>query len=201
VLKGGVGGKDGVVWLYNSGGNLWGWVDGELQLRLLTVINGKTFHQEGGETRTGTTTEGVEDEETLETSTLVSEFSDSVEDKVDNFFTDGVVTTGVVIGGIFFTGDQLFWVEELSVSTGSDFINDSWFQINKDGTWDVFAGAGLGEEGVEGVVAATNGLVRGHLAVRLDSVLEAEEFPAGISDLDTGLSDVDGDNFTHVDGT
>jgi hypothetical protein len=34
------------------------------------------------------------------------------------------VTTGVVIGGIFFTGDQLFWMEELSVGSGSDFIDD-----------------------------------------------------------------------------
>jgi hypothetical protein len=31
-------------------------------------------------------------------------------------------------------------------------------------------------------------------------VLEAEELPAGVTDLDTGLSDVDGNNFTHDDG-
>jgi hypothetical protein len=31
----------------------------------------------------------------------------------------------------------------------------------------------------------------------LDTVLEAEEFPAGVTDLDTSLTDVDGDNFTH----
>jgi len=43
----------------------------------------------------------VEDQETLETGTLVSEFSETVEDEVNNFLTDGVVTTGVVIGGIF----------------------------------------------------------------------------------------------------
>ena len=29
-------------------------------------------------------------------------------------------------------------------------------------------------------------------------MLEAEEFPAGISDFDTALADVDGDHFTHV---
>jgi hypothetical protein len=28
-------------------------------------------------------------------------------------------------------------------------------------------------------------------------VLETEQFPAGISDLDTGLTDVDADGFTH----
>jgi hypothetical protein len=30
-------------------------------------------------------------------------------------------------------------------------------------------------------------------------VLEAEELPAGVTDLDTGLTDVDGNNFTHDD--
>ena len=85
----------------------------------------------------------------LETSTLISEFSNSVKDEIDNFFTNGVVTSGIVVGSIFFTSDQLFWMEELSVSTSTDFINDSWFQINKDGTWDVFASTSFGEKGVE----------------------------------------------------
>jgi len=47
----------------------------------------------------------------LETGTLVSKFSDSVEAEVDDFFTDGIVSSGEVIGGIFFSGDQLFGVE------------------------------------------------------------------------------------------
>jgi hypothetical protein len=64
----------------------------------------------------------------------------------------------------------------------------------------VLAGTRLGEEGVEGVIAAANGLVRGHLAVRLDTVLEAVELPARIADLNTGLTDVDGENFTHSEG-
>ena len=60
----------------------------------------------------------------LETSALIGEFSDSVEDEIDDFFTDGVVTTGVVVGGIFFTGNQLFRVEKLTVGTGSDLKTD-----------------------------------------------------------------------------
>ena len=65
---------------------------------------------------------------------------------------------------------------------------------------DVLAGAGLAEEGVEGVVAAADGLVRGHLAVRLDAVLEAVQLPAGVADLHARLADVDGDNFAHLRG-
>ena len=63
-------GQDGVVWFNNSSGDLWCWVDSELQFGFLTVINGKTFHQEGSETRTGTTTEGVEDQETLKNNVM-----------------------------------------------------------------------------------------------------------------------------------
>jgi len=198
VLQGGVGGKDRVVWLDDSGGDLWGWVDSEFKLGFFAVVNGKSFHQEGGESGSGTTTEGVEDEETLETGTLVGELSDSVEDQVDDFFTDGVVTSGVVVSGILFTGDQLFWVEELSVGSGSDLVDDGWLQINEDSSWDVLTGTSFGEKGVERVVAATDGFVAWHLSIRLDSVLEAVEFPAGVTDLDSGLSDVDRDTLSHV---
>ena len=85
----------------------------------------------------------------LETCTLVSQLSDTVKYKIDNFLSDGVVTTGVVVGSVLFATDQLFRVEQLSVRSGTDFINNSWFQINKDTTWDVFTRAGFGEEGVE----------------------------------------------------
>jgi len=107
------------------------------------------------------------------------------------------VASGEVVGGIFFSGDELLGVEELSVGSSSDFIDDSWFQIKEDGSWDVLSSTGLGEEGVEGIISTSDGLVRGHLSVRLDSVFEAEELPACVTNLDTGLSDVDGNNFSH----
>jgi hypothetical protein len=139
----------------------------------------------------------VEDEETLKTGTLVGKLSDSVENQVNDFFTDGVVTSGVVVSGILFTGNQLFWVEELSVGSGSDLVNDGWLQINENSSWDVLAGTSFREKGVERVVAATNGFVAWHLSIRLDSVLEAVEFPTGVTDLDSGLSDVDRDTLSH----
>ena len=65
----------------------------------------------------------------------------------------------------------------------------------------MFAGAGLAEEGVEGVVAAADGLVGGHLTVGLDAVLQAVQLPAGIADLHTRLAHVDGNDLTlHTDG-
>ena len=97
------------------------------------------------------------------------------------------MTTGVVVGGVFLAGDQLLWVEELTVGAGSDFVDDSWFEVNKDAPWDVLASTSLGEEGVERVVAAANGLVGRHLAVRGNAVLEAVKLPASVTDLGAGL--------------
>jgi len=191
VLEEGVSGQDGVVWLNDSGGDLGGGVDGEAELGLLAVINGKSLEEEGTETGSGTTTDGVEDEETLETSALIGELSDSVEAEVNDLLTDGVVTTGEVVGGVLLTRDELLGVEQLSVGTGTDLIDDGWLEIEEDSAGDVLASTSLGEEGVESVVATTDGLIGWHLTVRLDTVLEAEELPAGVTDLDTGLADVD----------
>jgi hypothetical protein len=59
----------------------------------------------------------------------------------------------VVVSGILLAGDQLFRVEKLTVSSGSDFIDDGWLKIDEYGTGHVLAGSGLGEEGREGVIA------------------------------------------------
>ena len=102
--------------------DLRGGVDGELQLGLLAVVHGETLHEQGGEAGAGAATEGVEDEEALETGTLVREFPDAVKDQVDDLLTDGVVTTGVVVGGILLASDQLLGVEQLAIGAGTDLI-------------------------------------------------------------------------------
>ena len=140
-------------------------------------------------------TEGVENKESLKSSAVVGQLANTVKHKVDNFLSNGVVTTGVIIGGIFLSSYKLFWVEEGSVCSSSYFINDSWFQINEDGTWDVFASSSFREEGVERVVASSKGFVTRHLTIRLDSMFQAVKLPAGIAHLATGLANVDGDAF------
>jgi hypothetical protein len=187
VLEESVGAEDGVVGLNDGGGDLRRREDGETELGLLAVVDGETLEEEGTETGTGTTTSGVEDEETLETSAVIGELADTVEGEVNNLLTDGVVTTGVVVGGILLTGDQLLGVEELTVGTGADLIDDSGLKIEVDGTGDVLASTSLGEEGVESIITTTDGVISGHLAIRLDTVLEAIKLPASVTDLDTGL--------------
>ena len=103
VLQKGVSGEHGVVWLNNGSGDLWGWVDGETELGFLTVIDGKSLEEERSKSGTGSSTDGVEDEETLETSALIGKLSDSVEAEIDDFLTNGVMSSGDVVGSIFFT--------------------------------------------------------------------------------------------------
>ena len=49
----------------------------------------------------------------------------------------------------------------------------------------------LREKGVEGVVSTTNSLVRWHLTIRLDAMFKTVELPAGITNLNTSLANVD----------
>jgi hypothetical protein len=190
VLEKRVSGKHGVVGFNHGGGNLWGRVDGESELRLAAVVNRQTLKDKRAETRSGTSTDSVEDEETLKTSAVVSKLADAVKNKVDNFLSDGVVTTGVVVSSILLSGNQLFRVVQLTIGSGADFVNDGWFKVNEDSARDVLTSTSLGEEGVESVVTTTDGLVGRHLAIWLDAVLKAVEFPARVTRLDASLADV-----------
>ena len=101
MLEEGVSGEDGVVWLNNGSGDLGGWVHCESELGLLTVIDGESLEEERSETGSGTSTDGVEDEESLETCALIGELSDSVKAEIDDFLTNGVMSSGEVVSGVF----------------------------------------------------------------------------------------------------
>jgi len=191
VLKEGVGGKDGVVWLNDGSGDLRRGIYGETKLGLLSVINGKSLEEERTKTGSGTTTNGVEYEETLKTGTVIGQLSDSVKTEINDFLTNGVMSSGEIVSGIFLSGDQLFGVEKLSVSTSSNFIDNGGFQIEEYGSGDVLTGTSFGEKGVESIITTSDGLIRGHLAIGLDTVFQTEEFPTGITDLDTSLTNMD----------
>merc|ERR1719343_1606029 len=100
VFQEGVGRKHRVVGFDNGGRNLGTGRDGKGQLGLAAVINGEALQKEGSETGSGTSSSGVEDEESLESGTVVGKLSDAVQDRVNNLLSNGVVTTGVVVGGI-----------------------------------------------------------------------------------------------------
>lgn len=70
----------------------------------------------------------MKDKKALESSALVSKLTDSIQNQVHDLLADGVVTAGVVVGSVFFARDELFRVEELSVSAGANFV---YRKINK----------------------------------------------------------------------
>ena len=144
MLEGCVRGEDRVVWLNNRGGNLRSWIHAELKLALLSIVDGQTLHQQGPETRTSSTTERVEDQETLQTRAVVGDTSDLVQHLINELLSDSVVTTGIVVRRVLLSSDHLFWVEKASVGSGSDLIDDVWLEIAVDGSGNIFALAWMG---------------------------------------------------------
>ena len=132
----------------------------------------------------------MEDHEALETSAVIGQLADAVQDKVDDLLADGVVTTSVIVGSILFAGDQLLRVVQLAVSSSADFVDHTRLEIEVDATGNVLASTSLREKGVEGVIATANGLVGRHLTIRLNSVLKAQKFPAPVSSLHASLANV-----------
>ena len=61
---------------------------------------------------------------------MAYQFSDSVQDKINQFLSNSVVTTSIVVGSIFFAGDQLFWMKKLPVGSSTYLI---W---NQNALWD-----------------------------------------------------------------
>jgi len=188
MLQKGMGRKYVVVWFDDSSGNLRSRSDGERKLGLSSVVNGKSLKKKRSKSGSTSTTSGMEDKEALKTGTVISQLSDSVKNKVNNFLTNGVVTTGIIIGSIFLTGDQLLRVVKLSISTSSDFIKWSRFKIKEDRSWDVLSGTSLREEGVERIITATDSLIGRHLTIRLNTMLKTIKLPTTVAHLDTSLA-------------
>merc|ERR1719347_7290 len=143
VFQGGVGGQDSIVRLNYGSGNLGSRVDSKLKLGLLAVVNREPLHKKGGESGASASSKGVEDEESLETSASIGQLPDSVEDEINNFLSDGVVASSVVVSGILLSVDELFRMVKLLVGSNSGLVNHSGLQVNKDSSGDVFAGVSL----------------------------------------------------------
>lgn len=139
VLQRGVGSKNRVVGLDNRGGGLGRRVDAELELALLSVVNRQALHQQRAESGTGTSTERVEDQETLKASAAIGDAANLIQDLVDQLLSDRVVATGVVVGCILLARNHLLGVEEASVGAGADLVDDVGLEIAVDGARNVLA--------------------------------------------------------------
>jgi len=134
----------------------------------------------------------------LKSGAVIRKFADTVQHKIYDLFAYGVMAAGEIVGSVLLTSDELLWMEQLTVSSGAHLVNHGGFEVNHHTTWDVLAGTSLAEECVERIIATANGLVRRHLSIRLNAMLQAEKLPARISNLDTSLADVEAKGFTHV---
>ena len=88
-------------------------------------------------------TKGVENQESLKSSAVVSQLADAVQDKVNNLLANGVMSSGIVVGSVLLSSNKLLRVEELAVGSSADLIDDGWLQINKDSPGNMLAGASL----------------------------------------------------------
>ena len=195
VLKESVGGEHGVVRLNNGSRHLRGRRDGEGKLRLASVVDREPLKEKRSETGSGSSSGGMEDEETLKTSAVISKLADAVEDKVNNLLSGGVVSTGVVVGSVFLSVDDLLGVVELTVGSVADFVTHGRLQIDVNGTGNVLSGSSLAEECVESIISNTNRGVGSHLSIGSNAVLNAVELPALVSNLNTGLAQMNRDTF------
>ena len=95
VLESGVGRQDCIVRLNDGGGHLGSRVDTELELGFLAIVGRKSLEKQSSETGTSSSTEGVEDEEALQTSAVVCQATCLVHNCVDHLFANGVMSTSI----------------------------------------------------------------------------------------------------------
>ena len=100
VLEERVGREHAVVGLHDGGGHLRGRVHAEAELGLAAVVHREALEEERTEAGSSTAAGGVEDEETLQAGAVVGKLADAVKDLVNNLLANGVVTTGIVVGGL-----------------------------------------------------------------------------------------------------
>jgi len=190
VLKKTVSGEYSIVRLNNGGGDLRRRSNGETHLGLTAEINSKALEKKRSETRSSSSSSGVEDEESLKSVTVVTHLADLINNSVDNILSNGVVTTGVVIGSILLSTDDGFRVVELTVVSGANGVAYGWLKINHNSTGNVLSILGLAEEGVVSRFLASNGGISINLSILSDAMLEAVKLPARVSYGETGLSDM-----------
>jgi len=196
MFQKGMGGQHGVVRLDDGGRDLRGGINTEVQLGFLAIVDGESFQEERSKSRSSSSSNGVEDQETLKSSAGIGKLSDSLKGDVNKLLSDGVVTSSIVVGSVFLASQQLIWVEELSIGSSSNFVDNSGFQIDEDGSRNVLSRGSLRKEGVEGISLLSNSGISRHGSIGRDSMFETIKLPTSISELDSSLSNVDGKNFS-----
>lgn len=70
---------------------------------------------------------------------VVGDTADFIENLINQFFTHGVVSSSIVVGGILFPSDHLFRMEQAAVCPSADLVDDVGFEIAVDCSRNIFA--------------------------------------------------------------
>ena len=100
----------------------------------------------------------MEQEKSLEPGALVSKLADTIQNQVNNLLSDGVVAPGVVVGRVLLAADHLLGMKQLAVSSAADLVNNRWFKIQEDSSWNMLPCASFTEEGGEAVIKGSSSL-------------------------------------------
>jgi hypothetical protein len=139
MLEGSVGSQDGVIRLNYRGGDLRRWVDTELELDSLAILDRQPFHEKSSKSGAGTTPKGMEDQEALETRAIIGHAANFVKNLVDELLADRVMTAGIIVRSIFLASNHLFWVEQAAISASPHFVDHVRLEIAIDGSGNIFA--------------------------------------------------------------
>jgi len=197
VLKHCMSSKDSVVGLDDSTAELRRRPDDEVKLALLAVVSAETLKKKAGETRAGTTTNAVEDEEALKASAVVCQLTDAIKGGIDEILANCVMTTSKVVCSILTAADELIRMVQAAVRTSANLIDNAGLKINKDRARDELSAAGLAEESAQGISLMLCCMLLVQHTIRTDAVLKAEKLPGGVAGLNTSLANMNHNAFSH----
>mmetsp|Transcript_3228 Transcript_3228/g.9066 ORF Transcript_3228/g.9066 Transcript_3228/m.9066 type:complete len:395 (-) Transcript_3228:120-1304(-) len=199
VLQQSVSGQDTIVRLDHRRTNLGRRSDGKGKLGFASVIDTETLQQEASKPRARSTARGMKDEESLQARALIRQFAKTIHDIINHFFPHRVVTSSIVVGSVFLSGNDLIRMIQLLVLARTHLVAHGRFQVDKQGPRNVLAGSRFAKKGVVRIIFHTRRGIRWHVAVGVNTMFQAVEFPTLVSDLNTGLSEMNRDTFTHDD--
>ena len=160
--------------------------DGEGAHDTVGVLLTDLGDQERSHTRSGSTTEGVDQLESLNAVAALSLLTHDVQDGVDQLGTLSVVTLGPVVTSSGLTEDEVVRAEELTEGTSADGVHGTGLQVQQDRTGDVTSTGGLVEVHVDALQLQVGVTMVGTRGV--NAVLIGDHLPELGTDLVTALT-------------
>jgi len=105
--------------------------------------------------------------------------------------------SGITVGGVFFSVYQILGMEQVLISSSSYFVDASRLQVNLQRSGNVLSSTRFLEESLIRIVLVHVFVFSWQSAIWRDTVLKTKEFPTSSSYLNSRLSNVDVQNFSH----